>query len=118
MYCTACGTQLPGGANYCSDCGQATPGAPPRAQVNWQMRQQKLSRPREGKKIAGVCAGIARYFGLDPTLVRILWTVLTICPPFPGVIAYVVCWIVMPLDPWVAPWAAQKAPGTPEPGPV
>lgn len=110
MFCTACGTQLPGSANYCPDCGHATAGAPPRG---WQARTQKLSRPREGKKIAGVCAGIARYFDLDPSLVRIVWVVLTLCPPFPGIIAYVVCWIVMPLDPWLLPSAAQNTSATP-----
>jgi phage shock protein C len=50
-------------------------------------------------KLGGVCAGFARYFGLDVTLVRILWLVLTVLPvPFCGVIAYIVCWIVMPKD--------------------
>jgi len=51
-------------------------------------------------KIAGVCAGFARYFGLDVTLVRILWIVLTVWPlPLFGVISYIVAWIVMPKDP-------------------
>ena len=53
-------------------------------------------------KIAGVCAGFARYAGLDVTLVRVLWVVLTLCPPCPGLIAYVVAWIVMPKDPETA----------------
>ena len=51
-------------------------------------------------KIAGVCAGFARYFALDVTLVRVLWVVLTVCPvPTFGVVAYIVAWIVMPKDP-------------------
>jgi phage shock protein C len=51
-------------------------------------------------KIAGVCAGFARYFALDVTLVRVLWVVLTVFPmPFFGVISYFVAWIVMPKDP-------------------
>jgi phage shock protein PspC (stress-responsive transcriptional regulator) len=50
-------------------------------------------------KVGGVCAGFARYFGIDVTLVRILWVVLTVLPvPFCGFIAYIVCWIVMPKD--------------------
>ena len=54
-------------------------------------------------KIAGVCAGFARYFGLDVTLVRILWVVLTVFPvPFFGLISYIVAWIVMPKDPVTA----------------
>jgi phage shock protein PspC (stress-responsive transcriptional regulator) len=50
-------------------------------------------------KIGGVCAGFARYFGVDVTLVRVLWLALTIFPvPCFGAIAYIVCWIVMPKD--------------------
>ncbi|MGD0296907.1 MAG: PspC domain-containing protein [Bryobacteraceae bacterium] len=59
----------------------------------------RLSRPMNEAKLGGVCAGFARYFGLDVTLVRILWLALTVLPvPFCGVIAYIVCWIVMPKD--------------------
>jgi phage shock protein C len=55
-------------------------------------------------KLGGVCAGFARYFGLDVTLVRILWIVITIWPlPLLGVIAYVVAWIAMPKDPVTVP---------------
>jgi phage shock protein C len=51
-------------------------------------------------KIAGVCAGFARYLGMDVTLVRVLWVVLTLCPlPSFGLVAYMVAWIVMPKDP-------------------
>jgi phage shock protein C len=58
-----------------------------------------LSRPTREGKIAGVCAGFARYFGLDVTLVRILWLVLSVWPlPVFGVVAYIVAWIVMPKD--------------------
>ena len=60
--------------------------------------RQTLSRPREGAKIAGVCAGVARYFDMDVTLIRIIWLLVTFLPPGPGIIAYVVCWIAMPKD--------------------
>jgi phage shock protein C len=54
-------------------------------------------------KIAGVCAGFARYFGFDVTLIRILWAVLIVCPvPSFGLVAYIVAWIVMPKDPVTA----------------
>jgi phage shock protein C len=55
------------------------------------------------KKIAGVCAGFARYFGVDVTLVRVLWLVLVFWPIPIGLIAYVVAWIVMPRDPLQLP---------------
>jgi phage shock protein C len=58
-----------------------------------------LSRPVRDAKIAGVCAGFAKHFGLDVTLVRIIWLILSVWPlPFFGVIAYIVAWIVMPKD--------------------
>jgi len=53
--------------------------------------------------MAGVCAGFARYLGLDVTLVRILWVVITVFPlPFFGLVSYIVAWIVMPKDPVTA----------------
>jgi len=59
-----------------------------------------LSRSVRDAKIAGVCAGFAKHFGLDITLVRIIWLILTVWPlPLFGVIAYIVAWIVMPKEP-------------------
>lgn len=56
-----------------------------------------LLRPRGGRLLAGVCAGIARAFGWSPTLTRVLWIVLSLFPG-PLWIAYVVLWIVMPTE--------------------
>jgi phage shock protein C len=93
MYCTHCGIQIDEQACYCYKCGGATPNARKRTSG------KTLSRSREDVKIAGVCAGFARYFELDATLVRILWAALTIYPPGVGLIAYIICWVVMPRDP-------------------
>ncbi|EEF74730.1 PspC domain protein [Phocaeicola coprophilus DSM 18228 = JCM 13818] len=46
--------------------------------------------------IAGVCSGIAEYFGWDITLVRILYVLATVCTAFSGTIVYLILWIVMP----------------------
>ena len=46
--------------------------------------------------IAGVCGGLAEWLGWDPTLVRILYTLITIFTAFSGVIVYLVLWIIMP----------------------
>ena len=52
------------------------------------------------KKIAGVCGGIADYFDWDPTIVRVLWGVLTLCTAeFPGIIAYLILALTMPNRP-------------------
>ena len=58
--------------------------------------KKKLYRS-EMKKIAGVCGGIAEYFDIDPTIVRLLWVVLTLASiGFPGVIIYAVFAFVIP----------------------
>jgi phage shock protein C len=59
-----------------------------------------LTRSTVDRKIAGVCGGLAEYSGVDSTVVRVLWAVLTIIPGaivFGGV-AYVVAWFIMPMD--------------------
>jgi len=61
------------------------------------MTTSTLSRPRKGRWIAGVCAGIGRRYGLDPTLVRLLF-VLSCLLPGPQFIIYIALWILMPED--------------------
>jgi phage shock protein C len=94
MFCTKCGTQLKEQDRFCSDCGAATGrGAPPPRPA------PALSRPMHEAKVAGVCAGFARYFAVDVTLVRVLWVVLSVWPvPLFGVVSYIVAWIVMPKE--------------------
>lgn len=61
-------------------------------------------------KIAGVCAGFARYMKVDVTLIRILWIVMMVWPvPLFGLVAYIVAWIVMPKDPVTAVQPARVA---------
>jgi phage shock protein C len=105
MYCCNCGKKLEDEARYCSVCGTARP--PVRPPSGEERQSAPLRRIREGKKIAGVCGGVARYFDIDVTLVRILWILVTIFPPLPGIIAYIVCWIVMPEDPPALPAASN-----------
>ena len=57
--------------------------------------EKKLYRIEEGKKIAGVCGGIAEYFNLDPTLVRLGWALVALCGGT-GLVAYIVAAIIMP----------------------
>jgi phage shock protein C len=56
-----------------------------------------LQRPRSGRVIAGVCAGIAARFGWSTTLVRLVF-LLSIILPGPQVIAYIVLWILVPSE--------------------
>ena len=57
--------------------------------------ERKLYRAEEGKMVCGVCAGVAEYFGIDPTVVRLAW-VLFCALGGSGVIAYVIAAIIMP----------------------
>jgi phage shock protein C len=54
-----------------------------------------LYRPRENRVIAGVCSGIARRFGIDPTIVRILF-VASLLLPGPQILIYLAAWVLMP----------------------
>ena len=58
---------------------------------------KKLYRSTSNKIVAGVCGGLADYFGLDATLIRIIW-VLLILMAGTGIIAYIIAWILMPIQ--------------------
>lgn len=58
--------------------------------------QKKLYKIEEGKKLDGVCGGIAEYFNIDPTTVRLLWALLTLCTAGTGIIGYLICAVIMP----------------------
>ena len=59
------------------------------------MDNKQLQRSTQNKVIGGVCAGLARYFGIDPVLVRIVFLVALVFFGF-GPLIYIVLWIVMP----------------------
>ena len=60
--------------------------------------QKKLYRSITDKKIAGVCGGIAKYLNMDPTVIRILWAIISLFA-FVGVAAYIVCAFIIPEEP-------------------
>ena len=57
--------------------------------------KKRLYKIEEGKKLCGVCGGIAEYFDVDPTLIRLLWVILVLCAGT-GILAYIVAAIIMP----------------------
>jgi phage shock protein C len=58
-----------------------------------------LRRSTSNKMIAGVCGGIAHYFGVDPVLVRVLYVVGSIVSiAFPGILVYVLLWVIIPKE--------------------
>lgn len=59
----------------------------------------KLRRSSSDKMIAGVIGGIARYFGFDSTMARVLYVVLSVISvAFPGILVYILLWVVMPQE--------------------
>src|SRR4051794_3574938 len=95
MYCTKCGFELRDNDRFCSGCGCRTAAAPPPA------ANPPLMLDKRNKKVAGVCAGFARYLGVDLVLMRVLWLGLALCTGV-GFIVYLAAWIVVPSDHGIA----------------
>lgn len=60
------------------------------------MPQGVFRRSSSNSVIAGVCGGLSRYLGIDPTLTRILWVVLTLVSFGVGLIGYILIWLLVP----------------------
>jgi phage shock protein C len=95
MNCGHCQRDIADDSNFCYFCGArqpVPPAGPPRA-------TKRLMRSAVDRKIAGVCGGIAEYFEVDSTLVRLIWVlaVLMPVPVVPALIGYFVAWLVIPL---------------------
>lgn len=69
--------------------------APPPAE---SLRPRRIYRSGQNKLIGGVCGGFAEYFNLDVTLMRVIWLLITIFGGV-GLMLYLVCWIIIPLNP-------------------
>jgi phage shock protein C len=97
MTCPNCQKEIADHSNFCYNCGArlasdapavAAPAAP----------AKRLTRSSTDKKIAGICGGLAEYFDIDPTLIRVLWLLLVLCGGT-GVLAYLILWIALPIAP-------------------
>ena len=73
--------------------------------------QPRLVRSRTDRRIAGVCGGLAEYFDVDPTIVRVTWVILSIFAGAVvfGVVAYLIAWLIIPPAPAAA---LQASPST------
>ena len=69
--------------------------------MNWytDSMNKRLYRSRNNKIIAGVCGGIAEYFGIDPIIVRIIAVILLLPGGLPGFLPYVILWLIVPKAP-------------------
>jgi phage shock protein C len=91
MTCVECGKQIVEESSYCNFCG---------SRQRPSSRPMLLTRSATDSKIAGVCGGIGEYFGVDATIVRLVWLALSVVPGgiVGGVLAYVLAWIVIPVS--------------------
>ena len=91
MFCTKCGVELRADDCFCSHCGHQTGVARVATPI------KPLALDKRNKKIAGVCAGFARYLEVDVILIRVVWLTLAIVTGV-GFLAYLAAWIIMPSD--------------------
>ena len=98
MICSSCQKNIADGSRFCYNCGaqQTVTGAPNVAAVTGGPK--RLMRSSTDKKLGGVCAGLAEYFDMDITLVRVLWLLVVLCGGT-GILLYVILWIVLPVAP-------------------
>ena len=96
MICPNCQKDIAIGSKFCYNCGAKQPetaaSAPPPPPV---YPRKRLVRSTNDRKIAGVCAGLADYFEIDPIIVRVLWVLAFFCAAT-GLLAYIILWIVVP----------------------
>jgi len=91
MFCTRCGFQCREDDRFCARCGTRT------GIGDAVCASKPLLLDKSNKKIAGVCAGFARYLEVDVILVRFIWLCIALTAGI-GILAYIVAWIVIPAD--------------------
>ena len=99
MVCNSCQRNIADGSRFCYNCGARQvvgEESPDMASVTGGPK--RLMRSSTDKKLGGVCAGLAQYFDMDTTLVRVLW-LLVVLFGGTGILLYVILWIALPLAP-------------------
>lgn len=102
MFCSHCGKQLDPSSRFCPACGTTINSAGPVNAGGPVQPVGQLTRSRQNRMIAGVCAGFAAHYGWDLNLVRIV-TALVIVLTGVGAIAYIAAWVIIPEEPYGLP---------------
>lgn len=63
------------------------------------LSMKELFRPRQGRILGGVCAGLGIHLDTDPTVIRLIWAVLSLLSLGTGVVVYIIAWILIPEEP-------------------
>lgn len=105
MICSNCQREIANYSNFCYFCGCRQQRAADSASA-----PRRMHRSMVDSKLGGVCGGIAEYMDTDPTIVRLVWAIVTFFTGIiPGLIAYLASWIIMPPGPMPIP-VQQVAP--------
>lgn len=102
MVCPNCHKEIADGSKFCYSCGSAQAAAGGATAI--PPIPKRLMRSSTDKKLGGVCAGLADYFDLDPTIVRVVW-LLAVLFGGVGILLYIILWIVLPIAPLGLPYS-------------
>jgi phage shock protein C len=112
MICTNCHSEIQEGARFCSACGIRL--TPAYTSVHDAAAHEGLVRPRQGRAIAGVCAGFARRYGWDVAIVRLVLVLAVFFGCGTPFLAYIIAWVVMPNEPYFYGAPTATPPVAPE----
>ena len=101
MFCSKCGKQVDPSSRFCPACGAAISAAPP-PPPGYYPNPNQLTRPRNNRMIAGVCAGFALHYRWDLNVVRIITALVALFTGI-GAVAYLVLWVIIPEEPYALP---------------
>ena len=102
MFCPKCGTQVDANSRFCPSCGTTISSAPPPPASGPYPHTAQLTRSRENRMIAGLCAGFAQHYGWDLNLTRIV-TFFVIFFTGVGLLVYLALWVIIPEAPYALP---------------
>lgn len=101
MYCANCGQEIAAASNFCQVCGaRQTSASSSSSERPVCGPPRRLHRSVRDCKLGGVCGGLAEYWGVDSTIVRLVWVLLVIFPVplVPAILGYFVAWLVIPRE--------------------
>jgi phage shock protein C len=101
MFCSKCGKPVDPSSRFCPACGATISAAPP-PPPGYYPNPNQLTRSRNNRMIAGVCAGFAQHYGWDINVVRIITALVALFTGI-GAVAYLILWVIIPEAPYALP---------------